>query len=51
MPETRNPAVEKLVRWVIYRATRLMIDAARWKIVIDGKGDKCTCSYTVYEDP
>lgn len=51
MSETRNPAIEKLARWVISRATRLMVDAVRWEIVIKGKGSDFSCGYTVYEDP
>lgn len=51
MPETRNPAIEKLVRWIISRATMLMTDAVRWEIVVSGKGPHFSCKYSVYEDP
>lgn len=52
MPEpARNPAIEKLVRWVIAKAVMVMTDATRWEIVICGKGDKYTCKVSVYEDP
>lgn len=45
-----NPAIERLVRWIISRTTMLMTDAVRWEIVVSGKGREFTCRYTVYED-
>lgn len=45
-----NPAIERLVRWIVSRATMLMSDAVRWEIVVSGKGREYTCRYTVYED-
>lgn len=46
-----NPAIERLLRWVVSKATMLMVDAVRWEIVISGKGSQYSCRYTVYEDP
>lgn len=51
MSGTQNPAIEKLARWVIRRATMLMATASRWEITIMGKGSDVSCRYTVYEDP
>jgi hypothetical protein len=47
----RNPAVERLARWIIRMATQLMTDDTRWEIWVGGKGQQFTCKYTVYEDP
>jgi hypothetical protein len=52
VPEpARNPAIEKLVRWVIAKAVMVMTDATRWEMLVQGKGDKYTCKISVYEDP
>lgn len=47
----RNPAVERLARWVISKTSKLVTEPARWEIQIVGKGDKITCKLSVYEDP
>lgn len=51
MPDTRNAAVERLLRWLVGKAAELMVDARRWEIVIAGKGEHYTCKVSVYEDP
>ena len=45
-------AIEKLGRWVVRTAGRLMNlgPAQRWEIHIHAKGNKITASYTIYED-
>lgn len=50
--QERVQAIEKLGRWVVRTAGRLMSlgPAQRWEIHIHAKGSKITASYTVYED-
>lgn len=52
MNEDQAQALEKLGRWVVRTAGRLMNlgPAQRWEIHIHAKGNKITASYTIYED-
>lgn len=52
LPQAQAQALEKLGRWVIRTAGRLMRmgPGQRWQIHIDGKGSSIKASYTFYED-
>lgn len=52
LPQAQAQALEKLGRWVIRTAGRLIRlgPGQRWEIHIYAKGSSIKASYTVYED-